>query len=282
MQRRVSPEKVEEVEEIKKLFSEYKVIGIAALHKVRASQLQEIRKKLEGTAYLRVIKNTLTKKSIADFQGKQNIEKMKEYLEGSNLFIFTNINPFKLALVLDKSKVKDFAKAKDIVMEDIIVPAGNTGLPPGPIISQLNSVGIPTRIDGGSVWVNRDTVVAKKGDVISESLAPVLSKLGIKPIEMGLNLKAVYDDGRIIPEKDLKLRPEEYKEYINQVLMQSMNLALNAAYPLPETMSILIQIANFEAHNLAINANALSPEILPELIRKAYAEASVLKSKIQM
>ncbi len=281
MQRQALVQKSEKVKEIRELLQEYKCIGIANLRKVRASQLQEIRRKLEGTARLSVLKNSLTRRAIEGLEGKPNIEELKEYVTGQTLFLFTNVNPFGLISTLEKSKVKAFAKVGDVATEDIVVPAGNTGIQPGPIISQLGSVGIPTRIEGGSVWINKDTVVAKKGESISENLAPILSKLGIKPIEMGLSFIVVYDEGFIIPEELLRLEPEQYKKDICEAYTQALNLSLNTAYPMAENMSTLIKIASAEAHNLAVNAGVPSAETIGDLIRKAHAEAAALESQIQ-
>jgi len=280
LQRQILIRKAEKVEEIKNLLKKYKVIGIARLHKVRAAQLQELRKRLKETAYLQVIKNTLVERAISELNDLPNIESLKEHLKGSNLFLFTDLNPFKLALILEKSKVRGFAKAGDVASEDIVVPAGNTGLAPGPIISQLGSVGIPTRIESGSVWINKDTVVAKKGEVISQSLAAVLSKLGIKAIEAGLSLKVVYDNGLIIPEEKLVIDLEEYQQMIGEAHVEAFNLSLNAAYPTAENISVLLQVAVSEAYRLALNADIPTPETIGDLIRKAHLEALALSSKI--
>ena len=274
-------EKIEKVKEIKSLLKEYRVLGIASLHKVRAAQLQEIRKKLADVAHIKVYKNRLVERALKEFGNMKGLEKLKEFIQGSNAYIFTNYNPFKLALLLEKSKVKAPARAGDVAPVDIVVPAGNTGLPPGPIISQLNALGIPTRIESGSVWVSKDTVVAKKGTVINENLASILSKLGIKPLELGLSLKAVYDDGMVITGEELTLNLDEYKETIGEAHAQALNLAINAAYPMPETIEILLQKAMFEARNLAINANVFLPEVLPEIIQRAYFEALALETKVQ-
>jgi len=282
LQRQVLLEKAEKVREIKDMVQKYEALGIASLYKVRASQLQELRKKLERTAQVRVIKNAVVERAISGLEGKPNIDRLMEYLKGPNLLLFTNLNPFRLAILLERSKVKAFAKAGDVATEDVIVPAGNTGLSPGPIISQLGSVGIPTRIESGSVWVNRDTVVAKNGEVISESLAPILSKLGIKAMEMGLSLKVIYDAGAIIPEEELKLDLDEYKQNMVEAHMKAFNLSLNAMFPMSENISMLVQISFFEAHNLAMNASLPSPEIIRDLLMKAYFEAMALSSKISV
>lgn len=279
MERRALREKAESVKEIRDVILKYQAIGIADLHKVRSTQLQELRKKLHDTANIRVLKNSLVERAISA-SAITNAEKLKEYVKGSKVYLFTNLNPFKLERMLEKSKVKAFAKVGDVAAEDAVVPAGNTGLPPGPIISQLNSVGIPTRIESGSVWVNRDTVVVRKGERISESLAPILSKLGIKTVEMGLTLKAVYDNGVIIPEEQLKLDIDEYKKTLGEAYAEAFSLSLNAAVPMPENIAVLLQIAASDAHNLALNAGVISPETIKDLVRRAYHEANALSAKI--
>lgn len=273
-------QKARQVEEIKKLLTQYKVIGIASLEKVRAFQLQELKRKLEKDVLMKVFKNTLVKRAI-DELGDPRLKKLEEYLTGSNVFLFTNINPFKLAILLEKSKVKALAKAGDRASFDVVVPAGNTGLPPGPIISQFSTVGIPTRIESGSVWINKDTLVCRKGEVISLQLANILSKLGIKAVELGLSLKVVYDDGVIITEEDLAIDLEEIKKSVQEAHSYAFNLSINAAIPLPENIGLLLQKAHQEAYLLAVNAAIPTKETIGDLLRKAYAEALALSQKIK-
>ena len=231
----VLQEKISEVEEIKKLIERYKVIGIASLQKVRAAQLQEFKKNLADKVHMRVAKNTLMKRAIEELKEKPELKKLEEHLTGANIFLFTNLNPFKLALLLEKGRVRTTAKAGDIAAIDVIVPAGNTGQPPGPIISQLNAVGLPTRIESGSVWINKDTLVARKGEVISERLATVLSKLGIKPVEAGLVMKVAYDDGLIITQDQLRINVEETRKIVGKAYADSFALSLSVAYPTRKT-----------------------------------------------
>jgi large subunit ribosomal protein L10 len=156
----VLEEKLSEIEAIKELLKSYKSIGIASLQKVRAPQLQELKKNLTGKVYMRVLKNTLIRLAIEN-TNQTEMKQLEQFLIGSNVYLFTNINPFKLALLLEKGHVKTTAKSGDIAAMDVVIPAGNTGQPPGPIISQLNSVGLPTRIESGSVWVSKDTLVVR-------------------------------------------------------------------------------------------------------------------------
>jgi large subunit ribosomal protein L10 len=267
----VLEQKISEVEEIKELLKGYKYIGIANLKKVRAAQLQELKKTLSGKVYMRVLKNTLTKFAI-DSTEADNLKKLDDYLEGSNLFLFTDINPFKLALLLERGKVKTTAKSGDIAAMDVVIPEGSTGQPPGPIISQLNAVGLPTRIESGSVWVSKDTLVVRKGEPINERLAALLSKLSIKAVEAGLSMKVVLDEDLIITGDQLKVDVEETRKSIEQGNSEAFALTLSIAYPTNENIDMLLQIAHREAYALALNATVPTKETIEDIIRKAHTQ----------
>jgi large subunit ribosomal protein L10 len=276
----VLEEKIGEVEEIKELLKGYKSIGIASLQKVRAAQLQALKKKLAGDVYMKVLKNTLTKLALEGTDDK-NLKKLEEHLEGANLFLFTDLNPFKLALLLERGKVKTTAKSGDISAMDVVIPEGSTGQPPGPIISQLNAVGLPTRIESGSVWVSKDTLVVRKGEVISERLAAVLSKLGIKAVEAGLSMRVVLDEGLIITGDLLKIDVEETRKRIEENNREAFALSLTIAYPTPENMVMLLQTAHQKALALSLNAAVPTKETIADLIRKAHMEMQGLNSVLE-
>ena len=280
MSRQIAVQKIEEVEAIKNLVLQYKSLGVASLQKVRAAQLQELKKKLKDVAHIQVIKNTLMRLALAESIEKLNLEKLDVFVSGPNIFLFTNLNPFKLAFLLENSRVRTTAKAGDVAAIDVIVPAGNTGQPPGPIISQLGAVGLPTRIESGSVWVNKDTLVAKKGDIIDIRLAGVLSKLNIKPVEAGLIVKVIYENGLLFTEDQLHLDMEVFKRNLIEARSDALNLSLNAAYPLPENIVLLVQMAHRKAFNLALNAAVPTSETIGSLLGKAHMEASGLSAKL--
>jgi len=222
------------------------------------------------------------KKAIVECKTKPRLKDFDQNLSGSNVFLFTNINPFKLALILKKSRVITTAKAGDTAANDVVVPAGNTGLPPGPIISQLAAVGLATRIEAGSVRINRDTIVVRKGEVITARLASALSKLGIKSVEVGLVMKAAYDDGIIVTEEQMRLDLDLVRRDVAEAHAYALNLSLNTAYPLPENIALLLQISHHEALSLALNAGIFSHETIGDLIRRAHAEMLSLSTRLAM
>ncbi len=267
----VLEEKSGQVDEIKEILGEYKSIGIASLQKVRAAQLQELKKTLTGKVHMRVLKNTLIKIALENMDNA-NIKQLEQYLSGSNVFLFTDLNPFKLALLLERGKVKTTAKSGDLAAMDVVVPAGNTGQPPGPIISQLNGAGLPTRIESGSVWVSKDTLVVRKGEVINERLAAVLSKLGIKAVEAGLAMRAVYDEGLMIAGEQLKIDVEGTRRSVEQSHGDAFALSLSIAYPTVDNIKALLQTAHQKAFALSVSAAVPTKETIGDLLRKAHVQ----------
>ena len=276
----VLQEKSSEVEAIKDILKEYKSIGIASLKKVRASQLQELKKSMKGQVYLRVLKNTLIKIALEEMN-QAELKKLEEYLEGSNVFLFTDLNPFKLALMLERGKVRTTAKSGDIAADDVVIPASNTGQPPGPVISQLNAVGLPTKIENGSVWISKDTLVVRRGEPINERLAGVLSKLGIKAVELGISMRAVFDNGMMITGDQLKVDVAATKRSVETSNQDAFALALEIGYTSKDTIKPLLQRAHQKAVALSVSAAIPTKETIADLIRKANAEMSSLNGAVE-
>lgn len=271
--------KADEVVKLASSIEQYEVIAFAGLHKVRATQLQELTKRFRSDILLKTAKNVLVKRALEQ-SAKRNINELTKHLVGSNLLLLTNMNPFILSILLNKNKIKTTAKAGDIAPSDVTIPAGNTGLPPGPAISELNEAGVRTRIEAGSVWVIRDTVVAKKGEAIPARVASVLSKLGIKPLEVGLQLVAAYDDGLVFTTEQLSLDLNEIARQLEGAHQQAINLSVNASYPTTETIGTLLRRAHGEARSLAINAAYVTPAVAVEVVARAYSHMASLASHI--
>ncbi len=268
------------IDEIKEYIKKYNVIGIGDLTNIGSYEIQLLRSKLRKKALMKVTKNTLFSIAFKQIKSQEEYEKIKSFLQGQNIFIFTDMNPFELSIFLERNMVPSEAKPGDIAPNDIIIPAGNTGFTPGPILSKFGKLKIPTKIEEGAIIVTKDTVVVKRGEQISSDVIEILNKLGIKPMLKGLTLKAVYFDGYVITKEQLKLDIENTKKQIQEGYIAALNLAINSAYPTHETITVLINIAHTNALNLAINATILTKETIPLLIAIANAKANTLSKLI--
>jgi large subunit ribosomal protein L10 len=196
--------KKEKVADLENLTNSHEIIGIVNLADIPAPQLQTMRKSLSGKAILKMSRKNFIKIAL-DNVNKDNIEGLSDYLEGQPAMVFTEMNPFKLFKILEDSKTEAPAKAGAIAPADIVVPAGDTSFPPGPILGELQQAGIPAKIDKGSIVVQEDAVVVEEGEPVPKNVADVLTKLEIYPMEVGIDLLAVYEDNTIYTADVLKI-----------------------------------------------------------------------------
>jgi large subunit ribosomal protein L10 len=271
-------------QELQELPTQYNVIALSRMTKVRATQLMAIRKKFRKDIKIRIIKNKVALRAFEKIQGKvAGLEGIKKELEGQCALMFTNISPFKLNLIFAQNKVFLAAKGGDIATKDIVIPAGNTGIAPGPVLSEFKVANVPTKIDQGTIWVNKDTVVAKPGDVISMALASLMSKLNIKPIEAGIAVNFAIAEGLLFKEQDLRINLAEYRDELVRSFQQALALATEAGYVTPETVKPMLAKAQQHAKSLAAEAGYVTPEtaefVLPRAQGKAQAVAGKAKEK---
>ncbi len=273
--------KKEIYDDLLELLGKYSVIAVADLQKVRSSQIQEIRKKLRGKADLIVAKNTILRKASEKMASeKKGIDKFAESLTGSKVLIFTQMNPFELIIFLNKNKVRVPAKGGDVATSDIMIPAGNTGLQPGPVISEFNEAKVQTRIEAGSIFIAKDTVVVSKGDVIPVKTASLLSKLGMKPMEAGLSLSYAYDDGSVLGPNDLAFDLDQMKADFSSAARLAFGVAVEANIMLPETAPMLISKAYRQAMVISVESGFFTKQTTNLIIQKAYANMNALSSAI--
>ena len=279
MSSHIPSEKYDTVHETVELINQYEIIAAADLNKVSSAMLQDMRKQLRGRHQFKVVKNTLMRISMEE-AGKEGTHEFIDTVSGPNVFLFTNGNPFKIAMELNANKVKVFAKTGDVAMNDIVVSAGNTGLSPGPLIGKFGALGVRTRIESGNIWVAQDATVCKRGEVISEDLADLLQRMGVRASEMGLSIKAVYEKGSVILGEDLILDMDAYRAQLEQAISGVYKVAVEAAYVTPETLPTIIAKAVQQARAVAVEAEWPTPETIELLVAKANAEARSLASEV--
>lgn len=266
-------------QDLQQLPREYNVIALSKMSKVRATQLMTIRKKFRNVIKIKIIKNKVAQRAFENVKDVAGLAELSAQLEGQSALMFTNVNPFKLNSVLSKNKVFLPAKGGDIASKDIIIPAGNTGITPGPVLSEFKEANIQTKIDQGSIWVNKDTIVARQGDIISQKLASLMSKLNIKPIEAGISVAFAISEGISFRERDLNIDLVEYRNELIRSFQEALALASESFYATKETITPLLAKAYRHATALAMESEYLSTETAEKVILPgAEAHAKVLAS----
>ena len=283
-QRKIPKWKIEEVEDLKKKMSENHTIIIANIESFPADKLHEIRKKVRGFAEIKVTRNTLFK--IAAKESGLEVSKFEPYLTGPNAFIFTNKNPFELQLFISKFKLKRYALPGDKADEEVVIPAGDTGIPAGPMLTVFRKLNVKTRVQDGKIYVTEDTTIAKAGDPIPDDAIPILQKLEIMPVYIKLKIKVAYVDGLIIPGEQLQINLDEYRNDIAKAYQMAFGVATEIAYPEPAVLKVTTEKAARNALALAAEIGFITPETVQAVflraLSKAYALASALSGKVDL
>ncbi|MCJ7636974.1 MAG: 50S ribosomal protein L10 [Nitrososphaeraceae archaeon] len=269
-------------QELQELPTKYNVIALSKMNKVRATQLMPLRKKFHGQINIKIIKNKVAQRAFEKVSKISGIEDLSKELEGQCALMFTNISPFKLNLIFSENKVFLPAKGGDVAPKDIMVPAGNTGIPPGPVLSEFKESKVQTKIDQGSIAVTKDTVVVKSGEVISQKLASLLSKLDIKPIEAGVLVNFAISEGLQFREKDLQLDVKEYVKQLQLSFSSALNLAIEIVYFAPETISSILSLAYQKSLNVASKAGYVSKDTAEIILNNAQANAHGLVEALKV
>jgi len=279
LQPHVAEYKREIVSKLVKLIRQHPIIAVVNMENLSAPALQAMRAQLRGSCYITMTKRRLIKLAIKQTKSaKAGIEKLEAHLGGEPALIFTKDNPFRLSRTLLRSKSPAPAKPGQTAPRDIVVSKGATSFAPGPIIGELAMAGIKSGVEGGKVAIKEDTIVVKAGDKIKPKVAEILTRLGIQPMEVGLDLVAVYEDGLIYGREVLSIDEKEYLSRLSNAARWAFNLANYAAYPARETIRLLIGKAYNDSKYLGIAQNIFDAEIIDALLGKAERQMLSLKT----
>lgn len=278
--KKVPERKLKEVQLLKDYMDEYDVIGLVSMEKIGAKAVQELRKKLRGKVVMRMAKKRLMKRALKKCD-KPNIEKLGDYIKGSTALLFTNMNPIKLSQFLEDNSAKAPAKPGDKTPIEITIKKGNTRIPPGPVISELNThLDLPTMIKDGMIHIREDTVTHEPGDEINAKQAMLLNQLGIEPMTVVLDFYCAYEDGSILPEEVLKLDQEKIISNVQSGYATAFTLAMALNVISEETIEPMVLKAAQAANAVALDCEIITPDTIPMFLSKAASSAASINTMV--
>lgn len=249
-------------------------IAVIDIHGVPAGAMIGMRSTLRDSMNIQVAKKRLMR--IAWENVGNNSEDLETLFQGvvqPALVSSSAMNSFELFSELKKTEAGRAAKPGDVAPHQIVVEKMDTGMAPGPIVGELNSVGIPAKIMGGSVQIQKRTVVLEEGEVFEGDMGMMLSKIGINPIVTGLRLCGTLEDGVVFAPSTLDLDLEQFESDLISYGAGAFNLACNITWFTSQTMPTLIAKASGEALAVALEAAVVTADTLPHLIGRANLAA---------
>ena len=258
--------------QLQEIPKKYKTMAVIKMSKVRSTQILPLRKTLKGEVEFVSIKDKVAKIALAklDIPG---IKEIAEDLTGQCMLMFTNMSPFKLNVLLAKNKIMMAARGGDVASIDIVVPAKNTGIAPGPMLTEFKEAGIPTKIDQGTIWIAKDSTPVEKGGVINEKLAALLGKLDIKPVEAGISLFTALEEGLKYSEEEMIIDVEKIRNQFATSHQEAVSLSIEAGYITADNVAQILSKASQHARSLSVESGFMTDETKEQILQKADAQA---------
>ena len=162
-------------------------------------------------------KNTMMRRSIrlyCERTGNDQWLQLLDHMIGNVGLVFTQGDLTEVRSTIAEFKVGAPARVGLVAPNDVIVPAGNTGMDPAQT-SFFQVLNIPTKITKGSIEITSDMHVVREGEKVGASEATLLAKLGIKPFTYGLVILKVFDNGSLYDPKVLDITDDDLGNFIS-------------------------------------------------------------------
>ena len=241
--------KIKAVKELIDLMKVKKTVLLVSIKDIPGSQFQEISKKMRKKAIVKVPKKNLIYRAI-DESKNESLKEFKNQIKEDFCLLFSDDDSYDLAADLLSKTSPSKAKAGQIALTDIEIPAGPTDLVPGPAISELGAVGIQIQIKDGKIEIKAPKIIAKAGEPISEKATGIMAKLDIKPFKIGFIPVCAYDLKSNKLYLEIKIDQEgALKDLVNNY-QKALGFAVNVGYYSDQTIKLMVQKATRQERRL--------------------------------
>lgn len=269
----VAPWKKAEVDRLAKILTDNPVVAIAEVSGIPAPQMQQMRSSLRGQVAVIGSKNRLLAIAIKQAAEKRpGLEGLADKLHGQTVILATKSNPFKLFKSLKAGASMAPLKGGQVAPHDIVIPKGGTPFGPGPIVGELQKVGISAKIEAGKVVIAKESTPVKAGAVVSPELATMLAKLEIRPIELKIDLKAAFEKDTLFLPEALGIDESVIFGQIGLAVRTANELSLQTGWITPQTADALLGRAYKQAIALVLEQGLQVDEAVKQTVTEDYAK----------
>ncbi len=242
----------EKIEAVKRIASEMALgntVMVVSIKNLPSPQLQKIKKDLRGRAKIEVAKKSILIRAIDDAKIAELLP-LKEHVVEDSAILISNENGFELSGWMNENKNPIGAKEGQVVDDNIMVEEGPTELVPGPVISELGSLGLQIMVEEGKITIRKSKVVVKKGEKVSGPAASIFQKLGIKPFMIGLSALAFYDKESKKVYAGVRVDKKKVLQDLISTSARALGLSVAIAYPTKQNIGFLLAKGNSHCNAL--------------------------------
>ncbi len=268
-----SVKKTRAAEDLSKKLGEYKTLALVEVSGFPSSNFEKIKKVLRGEANFVYTNKVIIYNALKDVNSP-----LADKVENIRLpvLLVSNLNPFDIVRKAVGNKAYAKIKAGETANEDITLHSGPTPFPPGPMLSQFSSIGVKTKNEGGKISITSDTIVVKKGEVVNEKVASILSSMDIKPKELVLSVLYAFNDKLVFGRETLYKDPAEYILDIKNAFSKSLSLSIGAGILNKYSVKPIIKKIYIGVRFLSVDRNIVSKSTIKDILAKASVQAGAV------
>jgi len=277
-ERKAIVDKQKAVEDMASELKKRKIIVLLNLAKTPDKLVQQIRRRLKEKhgAMFKIARLAIVKRAL------EQCNFPKELYADVNfpvaVIAANELSPYEISNMFMGNMLSVAAKPGDKAPFDIVIPAGETDMPPGPALTQLKQAGLSVKVDKGKIAISADSVLAKEGTVLTPEKVQALQMLGIKPFKVGLTIWKAFDGKLIFNSEVLGLSSEKLAEGLKEALSQGFSMSINASYPTESNIAFLLTNAMRQGIGIGKNSGEYSEGFMQELLAKAVSQSDALNS----
>jgi large subunit ribosomal protein LP0 len=233
------------------LMQEYPSVFIVNVDNVGSNQMHQIRQALRGKGVVLMGKNTMVRRAIrGSLTENPAYDRLLQQVKGNIGFVFTNADLKEVRDLITSNKVAAPARAGAFSPNEVIIPAGNTGMEPGKT-SFFQALGIPTKIARGTIEIVAPHTVLTAGTRVGSSEATLLNMLNISPFTYGMSVVHIFDQGNLFGPEVLDIGEEVLiQRFLSGIKsIAAISLALNY----PTIASVAHSLVNSYKNLLAVS-----------------------------
>ena len=273
--RKTIKKKIDQVNGAISDMKKFKTVALLDLRKLPTALFQSLRKRIreDGGMVLVLKKPVISRVLAANPKLKSHVADCDKPVA----LIYTNHSPYEINSFFKQNRKTRAAKVGDIAVADIIVPEGETDLPPGPALSELKAGGLNVQIKAGKIAVTKESTVAKAGEKLTGPKVKALQTLGVMPFEVMASM-ITASDGEYSYSRELLDMGDTIVPDLSASLSQAVNFSINASYPTSQNIGLLLGSAFKQSLSLALNANVYSSSSIEQLLTSALRQGMALEN----
>merc|ERR1712131_220862 len=207
MEKVIAPAKIAMYEKTQRMFNSYDNYMFMDLSKVLSTQFKNIKSELPKDVKFLFAKNKIMIKALQEINKNGKYDKTIEQIKNNIIVAFyeEKSSAEKIYQVCNKYRRNAHARFGDVANEDVIIPAGPTGLPPTKI-NVFHAAHMNTVIVKGKIEIAVEHKLVGSGEIVGISEANLLSLLKI------------FESGEVFDKSVLAVTDEIVQDSIKEAI----------------------------------------------------------------